>query len=34
MTGDTHFQRYIPEPYPEELVPADEMKRHILCSGK
>ncbi|KAF8494545.1 2-oxoglutarate dehydrogenase E1 component [Gautieria morchelliformis] len=34
MTGDTHFQRYIPEPYPEELVPADEIKRHILCSGQ
>ncbi|KAF8349517.1 2-oxoglutarate dehydrogenase E1 component [Amanita rubescens] len=35
MTGETHFQRYLPEPHPEEaLVPPEEIKRHILCTGQ
>lgn len=33
MTGDTHFQRYLPEPHSEILVPPEEIRRHILCSG-
>jgi 2-oxoglutarate dehydrogenase E1 component len=35
MTGESHFQRYLPEPHPEEaLVPPEEIKRHILCTGQ
>jgi 2-oxoglutarate dehydrogenase E1 component len=34
MIGDTHFQRYLPEPHPEDLVPAEQIRRHILCTGK
>jgi len=33
MVGETHFQRYLPEPHPEELVAPEEIKRHILCTG-
>ncbi|KAH7904950.1 thiamine diphosphate-binding protein [Hygrophoropsis aurantiaca] len=33
MIGDTHFQRYIPEPS-ENLVAPEEMRRHILCTGQ
>jgi 2-oxoglutarate dehydrogenase C-terminal len=33
MTGDTHFQRYLPDPHPESLTPPEEIRRHILCSG-
>lgn len=34
MIGDTHFQRYLPEPHPEDLVPVEQIRRHILCTGK
>ncbi|TFK23427.1 oxoglutarate dehydrogenase, partial [Coprinopsis marcescibilis] len=34
MTGDSSFQRYIPEPYEDQLVAPEEIKRHILCSGQ
>ncbi|KAF8755041.1 2-oxoglutarate dehydrogenase complex E1 component mitochondrial precursor [Rhizoctonia solani] len=35
MTGETHFQRYLPEPHPEDvLVAPEQIKRHILCSGQ
>jgi 2-oxoglutarate dehydrogenase E1 component len=34
MIGETHFQRYIPDPHPEELVPPEDVRRHIFCSGK
>ncbi|KAK7469427.1 2-oxoglutarate dehydrogenase E1 component [Stygiomarasmius scandens] len=34
MVGETHFQRYLPEPHPEELVAPEEIKRHILCTGQ
>jgi 2-oxoglutarate dehydrogenase E1 component len=35
IIGDTHFQRYLPEPHPEDaLAPAEEIKRHILCAGQ
>ncbi|KAG6874668.1 hypothetical protein C0993_012670, partial [Termitomyces sp. T159_Od127] len=34
MIGDTHFQRYIPEPFQESLVAPEEIKRHILCTGQ
>ncbi|KAG6372856.1 thiamine diphosphate-binding protein [Boletus reticuloceps] len=34
MIGDTNFQRYLPEPHPEELVPAEQIRRHILCTGQ
>ncbi|KAJ6620796.1 thiamine diphosphate-binding protein [Mycena sp. CBHHK59/15] len=34
MIGDTHFQRYLPEPHPESLVAPEEITRHILCTGQ
>jgi len=34
MVGDTHFQRYLPDPHPESLAPPEEVRRHILCSGQ
>ncbi|KAF8208766.1 2-oxoglutarate dehydrogenase E1 component [Mycena galopus ATCC 62051] len=34
MIGDTHFQRYLPEPHPESLVAPEEITRHILCAGQ
>ncbi|CAG7853537.1 2-oxoglutarate dehydrogenase, mitochondrial; AltName: Full=2-oxoglutarate dehydrogenase complex component E1; Short=OGDC-E1; AltName: Full=Alpha-ketoglutarate dehydrogenase; Flags: Precursor [Serendipita indica DSM 11827] len=34
MTGETHFQRYLPEPHPEQLVAPEEIRRHILCTGQ
>lgn len=35
MTEETHFQRYLPEPHPQDaLVPPEEIKRHILCTGQ
>lgn len=34
MTGETHFERYIPDPHPESLVSPDKIRRHILCSGQ
>ncbi|KAG6812719.1 hypothetical protein H0H92_001080 [Tricholoma furcatifolium] len=34
MVGETHFQRYIPEPFQEALVAPEEIKRHILCTGQ
>lgn len=35
MTGETNFQRYLPEPHPEDaLVAPEEIKRHILCTGQ
>jgi 2-oxoglutarate dehydrogenase E1 component len=34
MTGETSFQRYLPDPHPESLVAPEEIKRHILCSGQ
>jgi 2-oxoglutarate dehydrogenase E1 component len=34
MTGDTIFQRYLPEPHPENMVPPEEVRRHILCTGQ
>jgi 2-oxoglutarate dehydrogenase E1 component len=34
MTGDTRFQRYIPEAEADRLVGADKIKKHVLCSGQ
>ncbi|KIJ11039.1 hypothetical protein PAXINDRAFT_138125, partial [Paxillus involutus ATCC 200175] len=34
MTGDSHFQRYLPELHPESLVPPEQIRRHILCTGQ
>ncbi|KZO96913.1 2-oxoglutarate dehydrogenase complex E1 component mitochondrial precursor [Calocera viscosa TUFC12733] len=34
MTGNTQFERYIPDPHPESLVPPEEIKKHILCTGQ
>jgi len=34
MSGNTTFQRYIPEAHPDTLAPADKIRRHILCSGQ
>jgi len=34
MTGDTIFQRYLPEPHPEELEAPEKIRRHILCTGQ
>ena len=33
MTTDTAFQRYIPDTHSDTLVPPDEIRRHILCTG-
>lgn len=33
MTTDTAFQRYIPDSHPDNLVPPNEIRRHILCTG-
>ena len=33
MTTDTAFQRYIPDPHPDNLAPPSEIRRHILCTG-
>ena len=33
MTAGTAFQRYIPDPHPDNLVPSNEVRRHILCTG-
>lgn len=34
MSGDSKFQRYIPEPHPESLVEPEKIRRHILCTGQ
>ncbi|OCH92587.1 2-oxoglutarate dehydrogenase E1 component [Obba rivulosa] len=34
MTGETHFERYLPDPHPEDLVPPEQVRRHILCTGQ
>ncbi|KAF6747954.1 oxoglutarate dehydrogenase [Ephemerocybe angulata] len=34
MTGESSFQRYIPELYEEQLVAPEEIKRHIFCTGQ
>ncbi|EJU03084.1 oxoglutarate dehydrogenase [Dacryopinax primogenitus] len=34
MTGNTQFQRYIPDPHPDSLVPPEEIRKHILCTGQ
>ncbi|KDQ56423.1 hypothetical protein JAAARDRAFT_36583 [Jaapia argillacea MUCL 33604] len=34
MTGNTNFHRYLPEPYTDSLVPAEQIRRHILCTGQ
>ncbi|KZT60346.1 2-oxoglutarate dehydrogenase, E1 component [Calocera cornea HHB12733] len=34
MTGNTQFQRYIPDPHPETLAAPEEIKKHILCTGQ
>jgi 2-oxoglutarate dehydrogenase complex dehydrogenase (E1) component-like enzyme len=33
ITTGTAFQRYIPDPHPDNLVPPNEIRRHILCTG-
>ncbi|TRM61105.1 thiamine diphosphate-binding protein [Schizophyllum amplum] len=34
MTGETNFQRYLPDAHPEELVAPEEIRKHVLCSGQ
>lgn len=34
MTGNTHFQLYLPESHPETMVAPEQVKKHILCSGQ
>jgi 2-oxoglutarate dehydrogenase E1 component len=34
MTGETAFQRYLPEAHPEGMAAPEDIKRHILCSGQ
>ncbi|KZT28905.1 2-oxoglutarate dehydrogenase E1 component [Neolentinus lepideus HHB14362 ss-1] len=34
FTGDSHFQRYLPEAQPDQLAPPEEIRRHILCTGQ
>lgn len=33
MSGETHFQRYIPDAH-ENLVEHERIRKHILCSGQ
>src|ERR1700710_1735263 len=33
MTGETSFLRYLPDTHPDNLVPPEQIKRHILCTG-
>ena len=34
MTGDSSFQRYLPESFPDQLVADDKVRRLIICSGQ
>ena len=34
MVGDSNFLRYLPETHDSNLVAPEEIKRHILCTGK
>lgn len=34
MSGESKFQRYLPEPHPESLVEPEKIRRHILCTGQ
>jgi 2-oxoglutarate dehydrogenase E1 component len=34
MSGESVFQRYLPESHPESLVEPEKIRRHILCSGQ
>ncbi|KAL1411286.1 2-oxoglutarate dehydrogenase E1 component [Vanrija albida] len=34
LSGETIFQRYIPEVKPEELVEPEKIRKHVLCSGQ
>ena len=34
MSGESHFERYLPDPHPESLCPPEEIRRHILCTGQ
>ncbi|KAI9495794.1 oxoglutarate dehydrogenase, E1 component [Zychaea mexicana] len=34
MTGDKHFQLYLPDVHPEHLQSPDKIKKHILCTGQ
>lgn len=33
MSGETHFQRYIPDAH-ENLVEPEKIRKHVLCSGQ
>jgi 2-oxoglutarate dehydrogenase E1 component len=34
MTGDTIFQRFLPEATPDALEAPEKIRKHILCSGQ
>ncbi|CAG8437372.1 3443_t:CDS:2 [Ambispora gerdemannii] len=34
MSGDTYFQRYIPDPHPENLASPEKITRHVFCTGQ
>ena len=34
MTGESIFQRYIPDAHAENMVEPEKIRRHILCSGQ
>jgi 2-oxoglutarate dehydrogenase E1 component len=34
MTGESIFQRYLPDVHPENLQAPEKIKRHILCTGQ
>ncbi|KAF7730655.1 2-oxoglutarate dehydrogenase E1 component [Apophysomyces ossiformis] len=34
MTGETHFQLYLPDPHPEHLESAEKITKHVLCTGQ
>ncbi|KAF9219609.1 2-oxoglutarate dehydrogenase E1 component [Gyrodon lividus] len=34
MTGGTEFQRYLPDPHPEDLARPEHIRRHVLCTGQ
>ncbi|ORX63001.1 oxoglutarate dehydrogenase, E1 component [Hesseltinella vesiculosa] len=34
MTGDTHFQLYLPDEHPDTLAAPENITKHILCTGQ
>lgn len=34
MTGNKHFELFIPDPHPDSLVSPDKITKHIYCTGQ